>query len=337
MIGKRVSMLVAMSLAFVGVSALDASAGASAGTVKPNLAVVGTSVTIYPKNCEVDGAEVLSVAVRIKNTGGPLVALNGGTLRLMEVRGSGLSGDSVALRAFGAGQERSFILPVKARLHPGLLVGRHRFRVFLKPEYHREVPNNFDEPAPYDLYAVIPVGHCGGAVAPRADFRGVPPSAVGRPSSGVPLPLPRDLRSTCPDLAASRIDFSIVSRRDPYHGRVSIVGVVKNVGTTAYESGPTQQTVQLYEGPYFGLPTGRRLVAQQAFQNLAPGQEISVRYERDWYSASPAEGEFPPSYTVMISYDPDIGHDSNPKNNDCVNTNNMKERNGDDINGLFRR
>ena len=150
---------------------------------------------------------------------------------------------------------------------------------------------------------------------------------VVKPDSIRKTPLRPGVLSNCPDPAAHRIDFSIVQRTSQFAGRVKIVGVVKNVGQAAYESGPNQQDMYIYEN--------NRLVARQPFHNLAPGQEVTVQHERAWNSSSPAEGEFPPAYKLAVSYDPDIYIDGNPKNNDCRSANNQKERSGADINALF--
>lgn len=139
--------------------------------------------------------------------------------------------------------------------------------------------------------------------------------------------------SKCPDPAVQRIDFAIVSKTSQFSGKVRITGVVKNVGLEPYISGPNQQEILLYEGP---MGATSRVVARKKFQNLNPGQEVTVVYERNWNSASPSEGEFPPSYKVIIVYDPDIRMDSNPKNDDCNMNNNQKERSGADINALFK-
>lgn len=78
------------------------------------------------------------------------------------------------------------------------------------------------------------------------------------------------------------------------------------------------------------------MVAQVPFQNLAPAQEVNLVYERNWDAASPAEGEFPPTYRLLIGYDPDILLDGNPNNDDCNSNNNQLERSGADVNALFR-
>lgn len=139
----------------------------------------------------------------------------------------------------------------------------------------------------------------------------------------------------CPDLAAHEIQFQLI-RRDPasqFRGRVRMTGVVRNVGLVAYNSGLGQQVAYLYE-QQLGVSTPR-LVAEQPFQNLAPGQEVRVSFERDWNGSSPAEGEFSPLYKLLIGYDPDIYKDGNTKNDDCNRINNQLERSGSDINSTY--
>ena len=61
-----------------------------------------------------------------------------------------------------------------------------------------------------------------------------------------------------------------------------------------------------------------------------------LTYERDWNSSSPSEGEFPNSYRLLITYDPDIYQDANKANDDCNQGNNKKNRSGTEINDMFR-
>ncbi len=155
------------------------------------------------------------------------------------------------------------------------------------------------------------------------------PKATRQPAKpGTMKPLRGESGQGCTDPAARSIDFRIVNKASRFKGRVEITGTIKNVGRAAYETRPNQQSMHLYEGS--------RLVKQQAFGNLPPGRTAAIRYQRNWASSSPAEGEFPPTYKLMIIYDPDITKDGNPKNDDCVATNNKKERSGAAINGLFR-
>jgi len=153
--------------------------------------------------------------------------------------------------------------------------------------------------------------------------------------------------NACPDPAAVGIEFTILSRRTQFKGRVRIEGVVRNLGRAAFQSRPGQQTVQLYE---VGIGGGRpKLVAEKSFTSLLPqlvnekssaalaSPVVRVQYERDWDSRSPNLGEFPPSYRLVIVYDPDIRLDGNKQNDDCNMGNNSKERSGADINRLFRQ
>ena len=137
----------------------------------------------------------------------------------------------------------------------------------------------------------------------------------------------------CPDPAVTEIRFRIVSRTDRFRGRVEIKAVVKNLGKAAYESAPNQQSVQLYEKPQGGPA---RMVSSRSLTRLAPGAMVGTAYTRNWYSASPSEGEFPPSYIGIITYDPDIRMDGNPRNDDCRDDNNRLERSGTAINDLLR-
>ncbi len=138
--------------------------------------------------------------------------------------------------------------------------------------------------------------------------------------------------NACPDPAATDIEFTIMRRTSPFAGVVRVRGKVRNLGGF-YGSRPNQQALLLFEVPLGGSP---RLVSTQTFTDLAPGEEVVVDYARPWNSSSPSEGEFPPSYRLIITYDPDITLDGNPDNDDCVSVNNRRERSGQGINELFR-
>lgn len=145
--------------------------------------------------------------------------------------------------------------------------------------------------------------------------------------------LMKPLKVQCPDPGVKALEFEILSRESDYRGRVRITGTVRNVGAVAYDSGPNQQSVQLWEDVQ-GV-SEKQPVASRAFEDLAPDQEVTVSYVRSWNASSPAEGEFPPSYLLLISYDPDIAMDGNEGNDDCRSTNNRKERSGMEINSMF--
>lgn len=140
----------------------------------------------------------------------------------------------------------------------------------------------------------------------------------------------------CIDPAAFDVSFAVVRRDTQFRGRVRITGTVKNIGTAAFTCNPgTQQaSAHLYELPP-GATSGGTLRAHTDFSSLAVNGTVTVTYERDWDSSSPSEGEFPPSYKLMIVYDPDIRLDGNPANDDCHMNNNDKSRSGTEINALF--
>lgn len=134
------------------------------------------------------------------------------------------------------------------------------------------------------------------------------------------------------DLAAQRLEFEIIDRITRTRGEVQIRGYVRNVGNLEYRSSAGQQAALLYEIPLGGRPI---LVATMPFVNLGPGQETEVSFTRSWDSSSPNEGEFPPDYRLVISYDPDILLDGTPFNNDEAAANNSRTRSGSAINDLF--
>jgi hypothetical protein len=134
----------------------------------------------------------------------------------------------------------------------------------------------------------------------------------------------------CPDLAVVDIKFTIVRKYSQFRGRVRITGIVKNVGNADYISHKGQQAIILDKGD------SRYRLKRVDFKDLKVGKTIKISYERDWNSSSPNEGEFPPTYRVYLSYDPDIGMDNLKTNDDCNPNNNSKTKNGKAINDMLR-
>ncbi len=137
------------------------------------------------------------------------------------------------------------------------------------------------------------------------------------------------VKRNCPDLAAHQIQFQKLSGGQ-YSGRVRIKGIVKNVGKQHFYTNPSQMSVILYEVHPGGRP---RVVAKRSFASIPAGRTASVYFDRNWSTSH----EFPPSYRLCVTYDPDIKLDSNPKNDDCNSANNCKTRQGSEVNLLFRR
>jgi hypothetical protein len=136
---------------------------------------------------------------------------------------------------------------------------------------------------------------------------------------------------TAIDLVAQDIVFSIVSRKDKKSGSVKIEDIVKNTGSSAYNSAPEQQIALLYEE----VPgTAPRLVASQNFQNVPAGGTVKVSFTRNWNRSATDLSEFPPNYILVIVFEPDIYIDGNDQNNDSNTTNNRLSKSGAAINSL---
>lgn len=148
------------------------------------------------------------------------------------------------------------------------------------------------------------------------------------------ITVPGNLLKKDIDLAAESIAFSVVGRgKDQYRATVMIEGVVRNVGIMKYVSGANQQSAHLYEDNGGII----KLVATQVFQNLDVNATVKVSFTRSWYKASPAEGEFPPIYILIIGYDPDIYIDGNTNNDDANSNNNKLSKSSSEINRMTFR
>lgn len=134
---------------------------------------------------------------------------------------------------------------------------------------------------------------------------------------------PENCQPGQPNPAVDRIDFTLVSTSTSTTGTVRIEGVVENKGDTTFDSGAGQQSVQLYQGT--------TLLAQQDFEDLAAGATVTVAHDLSWNTST----EFPPTFRVIIVYDPDIFIDGNDNNDDCATSDNALERSGSEINDLF--
>lgn len=155
--------------------------------------------------------------------------------------------------------------------------------------------------------------------APAAAQR-IPPRKIPPPRR-IPIPVIQ-----CRNPAAQSLTFQVLSRGlHRTEGRIRITGVVKNVGNAVFESDPRQATAALYETPAGGRGT---IKAQQSIARLEPNATITLNIERDWSTST----EFPPTFTLLISYDPDIYIDGNKNNDDCNQNNNKKELSGAEIN-----
>jgi len=133
------------------------------------------------------------------------------------------------------------------------------------------------------------------------------------------------------DPAVVSLQVRLIRKISPYEAQIAIVGAVKNVGNKDFRSGRNQQSAVLIKN----IPGARRpiVLQQRAFTNLNAGASFVVMQTMNWRTSV----EFPPSFKLYLSYDPDIRLDSNPLNDDAILTNNMKELDGMKINEIVRR
>ncbi len=132
------------------------------------------------------------------------------------------------------------------------------------------------------------------------------------------------------DPAVTALKVKLLRKYSGFHARIAIVGYVKNIGNKDFESSPGQQSATLVKNiPGVRVPTVQK---QRQFTTLPAGKGFIVVYETDWRTSQ----EFPPSFELYLSYDPDIRLDSNPQNDDAIPTNNSRKLDGRKLNAIVR-
>jgi hypothetical protein len=136
---------------------------------------------------------------------------------------------------------------------------------------------------------------------------------VGRPAALA------GVASTAPaDLAADRIEFQVLGKRDQVKYQVRIVGYVKNVRGGRFTGKATARLQESINGKW-------SVVAQSSVPALASGQEVRLNYDRLWNTA----WSFYPDYRLDVLLDPDYrGDDSR---------NNVRSRSGADLAALISK
>lgn len=114
---------------------------------------------------------------------------------------------------------------------------------------------------------------------------------------------------TCPDLVIQRLHINNIQY---YNGNyiIRLAGVVRNIGSADYRSGPNQQSVR-YSGP--GL-----IANSLRFGNVPRGGSVPTGA----IFRTIKGGEFTPDITATLSFGPDISSDNNPGNDECNTRNN---------------
>ncbi|RAV28836.1 hypothetical protein [Sinomicrobium soli] len=129
------------------------------------------------------------------------------------------------------------------------------------------------------------------------------------------------------DLAVTSFDFEI-EKTSEFEGNIHFTAVIKNVADD-FRSGEGQQSVYLTEKPAAGKSI---TLISKKFKDLDAGETVELQFTHQGWRVSK---EFPPSFKVQISFDPDLYIDDNPLNNDSNSNNNFKEITGQQINTRF--
>jgi hypothetical protein len=127
-----------------------------------------------------------------------------------------------------------------------------------------------------------------------------------------------------PDLQGASIDYEKLIDLSDTSGIVRITGTVRNRGASDFDSGEGQQSLLLFEDT--------TLVSSVDFEDVPRDGIVQVTFDRVWST----QDEFrPASYTVDITYDPDIFIDGNENNDDCRTSNDDFSRDTTGLDELF--
>lgn len=143
------------------------------------------------------------------------------------------------------------------------------------------------------------------------------PAAAQVPKPTVPSvrPVVTPIQQLCRDPATVVLISRVVSqRRDS--GVLDLEGQVVNKGNAAFVSPAVQARVQILESRPHGLPP--LVLVDRPLENLPPGHGGVIQVRR----AFTRNQQFPPTFSLILSYDPDILHDGNLQNDDCNQSNN---------------
>lgn len=142
-----------------------------------------------------------------------------------------------------------------------------------------------------------------------------------RPTVPPVKPKVTPIQPPCRDPAAVYLMSQVVFQRQDA-GQIQLTGQVVNRGNAAFVSPPQQARVKILESrPQGGAPI---ILADKPLDNLPAGHALGIQVRRAWTR----NVQFPPTFSLILSYDPDILHDGNPENDDCNMSNNQIDLQG---------
>jgi hypothetical protein len=137
-----------------------------------------------------------------------------------------------------------------------------------------------------------------------------------RPTAPAVKPKPKPIPRTCPDPAVVYLSSRVVANQ-PGGELIELTGQIINRGNAPFVSRAGQAEVQiLVSRPQGAAPL---VLARKALVDLPAGHGAPLQVRRAWSR----NVQFPPTFSLLISYDPDILQDENLQNDDCTQTNNQ--------------
>lgn len=139
--------------------------------------------------------------------------------------------------------------------------------------------------------------------------------------------------ASCADPAAD-IEVALVSKTGPTTGRVRITGIVRNLGSAAWDATTPSHRLQmvLAKRNSEAHPNGDPLEPPVAIAHLSPEQQYRIDHQMNWDAN---KNTLYPKFIVWFSDSGQVGAYPVSYSPDCRSDNNRKEITAADINKLF--
>lgn len=139
--------------------------------------------------------------------------------------------------------------------------------------------------------------------------------------------------SSCADPAAD-IEIALVSKTGPTTGRVRITGIVRNLGSAAWNATTPSHRLQMVLAQVNSAahPNGEPVEPPIAMAQLLPGQQYRIDHQMNWEAD---KNTLYPKFIVSFSDSGQVGAYPGSYSPDCRSDNNRKEITAADIDKLF--